>query len=141
MNYILVGALIVIMFGMLLAYVHKFSDDIPRDMVGYGYVVSGVNLYTFYPYMVICHCTKIHVSDDQVHTILIEKKRESSNIFDSDVAEISLCAWVCRANMKIVEDFGYIVIENTSNNERCTFRVSLYTEAVCLRLLSIYFKK
>lgn len=141
MKYIVISALMVIVLAMLLSCIRKVYYDIPRDMVGYGYVVSDVNLYTFYPYMVICHCTKIHVSDEQVHTILIEKKRESSEILDSDVAEISLCAWVCRSNMNKVEDFGYVVIRNTFNNERCTFKVSLYTEAVCLKLLSIYFKE
>lgn len=141
MNYIGFSALVIILLGIVIAFEYESFGKINDDTAGYSYVLSDVYLYTFYPYRVICRCDNVYVSDEKVHTLLIKKSRTSSAVFDADVAEISLCAWVYRENGKIVENFGYIVIKNTLLNETCTFRVDFYTDTVCLRLLSFYFKK
>lgn len=72
------------------------------------------------------------------HVPLENKNRDDHRVYDTDIAQLSLQAWLLRQTGKPTASFGYVVINSRRTRQRKSIRVDLYADAVCVRIIQRY---
>ena len=66
------------------------------------------------------------------------KTRAQNRVFDTDVAELSLQAWLLRQKNKRTARHGYVAILNTTTHENTALRVDLWDDERCEAAIARY---
>ena len=73
-----------------------------------------------------------------LHVPVELKNRDSFAVYDTDIAEISLRAWLLRKNGMPTAGHGYVVINNRKTGKREAQSVELENDAFCEQLIHRY---
>lgn len=87
------------------------------------------------PYPVNGRPDQVYLLSSGLHTPVELKNRDSFTVYDTDIAEISLRAWLLRQNGRSTADYGYVVINNRKTGRREASRVDLGDDAFCHQLI------
>ena len=95
-----------------------------------------------YPYNIVGRFDRVYEFDIQGKKVLMPvdfKTRARDRVFDSDIAEVSLQAWMLRQSGFITSAHGYIVIKNTATGATTPHRFALKSDVECQHLIEHYF--
>lgn len=67
------------------------------------------------------------------------KNRDNTRVFETDIAEVSLQAWMLRRNGHKTLKHGYIFIKNRIDGSIYPKRVALFDDDRCFQMISRYF--
>lgn len=73
-----------------------------------------------------------------LHVPVENKNRGSFAVFETDVAQLSLQAWLLRQNGMKTAPYGYVAVNNRRTGERRAVRVELRDDEYCLLLIARY---
>ncbi|AOJ79197.1 hypothetical protein WS86_00190 (plasmid) [Burkholderia savannae] len=73
-----------------------------------------------------------------LHVPVENKNRNSFAVFETDVAQLSLQAWLLRQNGMKTTTYGYVAVNNRRTGERRAVRVELRDDEYCLLLVARY---
>lgn len=133
---ILAGAIVLIWGWMV--WPGLSQDWLPDELKAGKLVRVEEDLVTDEPYPVIGRPDQVYRLADGMHTPVELKTRAKHVVYSTDVAEISLRAWLLRRNNISTAGHGYVVINSTESGIRKAIRVELGDDAFCERLIARY---
>ncbi len=90
------------------------------------------------PYPVIGRPDQVYQLENGLHVPLESKNRNTYQVFETDVAQLSLQACLLRRNGMPTAEHGYVAIKNRRTGKRRAIRVHLMGEEECSRLVERY---
>lgn len=113
-------------------------DWLPSDLKAGKLVRIEENFVTDEPYPVVGRPDQVYRLADGLHAPVELKNRDTFKVHETDVAEISLRAWLMRRNGLATAQYGYLAINNRKSGKRQAIRVDLRDDAFCERLIQRY---
>jgi CRISPR/Cas system-associated exonuclease Cas4 (RecB family) len=92
-------------------------------------------LYAESPWRVSGRPDRIYRLPNRLHFPLEFKTRDHYRIYETDVAQLSLQAWLLRENGYPTVSYGYLVIKNRKTHNKKTIKVSLQNTTYCNQLM------
>jgi CRISPR/Cas system-associated exonuclease Cas4 (RecB family) len=96
------------------------------------------NFFVDAPFPVVGRPDQVYRLSDGRHVPLENKNRNSYRVYDGDVAQLSLQAWLLRELGKPTADFGLLAINHRQSGKRQAVRVPLWNDAACEQLIARY---
>jgi len=90
------------------------------------------------PYHVIGRPDQVYQLESGLHVPLESKNRNTYQVFETDIAQLSLQAWLLRHNGMPTANYGFVAINNRLTGKRRAIRVQLMGEEECSRLVERY---
>lgn len=116
-----------------------FSQDwLPDELKAGTLIMVERNLKVSAPFRVIGRPDQVYRLKDRLHVPLENKNRDDHRVYDTDVAQLSLQAWLLRLNGMPTAPFGYVAINSRKTGVRKAIRVSLQDDAYCETLVRRY---
>lgn len=116
-----------------------FSQDwLPEELKGASLVLVEVNLITDVPFRVVGRPDQVYRLANGDHVPVENKNRDDARVYDTDIAQLSLQAWLLRLTGRPTTSFGYVAINSQRIGKRKSIRVNLYPDAVCERIIRRY---
>lgn len=81
---------------------------------------------------------RIYRLDSGLHVPVENKNRDIDRVFDTDIAQLSLQAWLLRQKGMEAATYGYVAINNRRTRKRTSHRVELLDDASCVRIINRY---
>lgn len=110
----------------------------PEDLKSGRIVLVEKNLFTQWPFPVVGRPDQVYRLPDGTHIPVENKNRDSYRIYDTDIAQLSLQAWLMRRNSLPTAGHGYVVINNRKTGKRKALRVELLDDQNCEQMISRY---
>ncbi len=114
------------------------QDWLPLELKDARLVYVEHNFFVDAPFPVVGRPDQVYRLPDGRHVPLENKNRNSYRVYDGDIAQLSLQAWLLRELGKPTADFGYVVINHRRTGKRQAVRVSLWSDAACEKLIERY---
>ena len=114
------------------------QDWLPEDLKAGKLVNVEEDLTTDEPYPVIGRPDQVYRLATGLHVPVELKNRDSYTVYDTDIAEVSLRAWLLRKNGRATAAHGYVAINNRKTGKREAQRVELGDDAFCEQLIRRY---
>jgi hypothetical protein len=111
---------------------------LPPELAGAKLVMVETNLRVRAPYPVSGRPDRIYQLPDGLCVPLEEKNRDKAEYFPSDVAQLSLQAWLLRQKGIPTATFGYVMVQLRRSGERKCLCVSLWSDARCEKAIALY---
>ncbi|WP_459203454.1 Dna2/Cas4 domain-containing protein (plasmid) [Ralstonia pseudosolanacearum] len=138
-----------ILFGMALALAawtfmvwRGFAQDwLPDELKAGKVVLVESNLLADYPCTedgLVGRPDQVYRLPSGLHVPLENKNRDGHRVFESDIAQLSLQAWMLRQNGMPSAPFGYVAINSRANGKRQAIRVDLRDDGYCEQLMARY---
>ena len=96
------------------------------------------NLFINAPFPVVGRPDQVYRLPDGLHVPLENKNRDAHRVYETDIAQLSLQAWLLRLNGLETAPFGFVAINNRKTRERRAMRVELRDDAYCEQLVARY---
>lgn len=114
------------------------QDWMPDDLKSGRLVAIEKDLHADDPFPVVGRPDQVYRLANGLHAPVELKNRDSHSVYESDIAEISLRAWLLRKNGQPTAGHGYVVINNRTSGQRKAIRVALGGDAFCEALIGRY---
>ena len=114
------------------------QDWLPDDLKAGKLVRVEEDLTADEPEPVIGRPDQVYRLATGLHVPVELKNRDSFAVYVTDIAEISLRAWLLRKNGMPTAGHGYVVINNRKTSKREAQSVELENDAFCERLIHRY---
>lgn len=111
------------------------QDWLPPELKAARLVAVEEDLATDSPYPVVGRPDQVYRIATGEHVPVELKNRDCETVYVTDVAEVSLRAWLLRRNGWATTGHGYLVINNRRTGKRTAIRVNLRDDAFCERLI------
>lgn len=111
---------------------------LPEELKGASLALVEKNIITDAPFPVVGRPDQVYRLANGDHVPLENKNRDDHRVYDTDIAQLSLQAWLLRQTGKPTASFGYVVINSRRTRQRKSIRVDLYADAVCVRIIQRY---
>lgn len=139
----LTGLVCFVLAALLAAWVFMVwrgvsQDWLPEELKTGRLVAVEEDLTTDEPYPVIGRPDQVYALSNGLHVPIELKNRDGHAVYESDIAEISLRAWLLRRNGKTTAAYGYVILNNFESGKRVAVRVDLRTDDFCERLIARY---
>jgi CRISPR/Cas system-associated exonuclease Cas4 (RecB family) len=96
------------------------------------------DLFAKVPFKVAGRPDRVYRLGDGKHVPVEYKTRDRFSVYETDVAQLSLQAWLLRKNGHETADFGFAVVNNRQTGEDKALRVPLRDDAFCERMVERY---
>lgn len=96
------------------------------------------NLFINTPFAIVGRPDQVYQLPGGLHVPLEYKNRNVRRVYETDIAQLSLQAWLLRLNGFETAPFGFVAIRNRKTNERRALRVELRDDAYCEQLVARY---
>lgn len=96
------------------------------------------NLFINAPFPVVGRPDQVYRLPDGLHVPLENKNRDAPRVYETDIAQLSLQAWLLRLNGLETAPFGFVAINSRKTRERRAVRVELRDDAYCEQLVARY---
>jgi len=123
---------------LLMVWKGLTQDWLPLELKGAKLVNIEEDLAIDLPYPVVGRPDQVYQLSDGLHVPVELKNRDHVRIYKTDIAEISLRAWLLRMNGKQTASFGFMAINSRGNRKRKTIKVELRNDVFCERLIERY---
>lgn len=94
------------------------------------------DLKTDFPYRVVGRPDQVYRLPDGQLVPVENKNRDVVRVYDTDVAQLSLQAWLMRRNGLPTAPFGFVAVNNRKTRRRQAIRVSLKQDEECEALIA-----
>jgi len=111
---------------------------LPEDLKGATLVLVEKNLITDVPVPVVGRPDQVYRLHSGHHVPVENKNRDSYRVYGTDIAQLSLQAWLLRKTGRITAPYGYVVVNSRITRTRKCIRVNLYSETTCLHIIQRY---
>lgn len=137
-SYILLGLAFALAVRAFLVWRGFAQDWLPKELKAGRVVLVEKNLTAKEPYPVVGRPDQVYVLGNGLHVLVENKNRDRYRVYDTDIAQLSLQAWLLRRNGMPTAPYGFVAINNRRTGRRKTLRVDLGDDAYCERLISRY---
>lgn len=96
------------------------------------------NIFINAPFPVVGRPDQVFRLSGGLHVPLENKSRDAHRIYETDIAQLSLQAWLLRLNGLDTAPFGFVAINNRKTRVRRALRVELRDDAYCEQLVARY---
>jgi CRISPR-associated exonuclease Cas4 len=137
-HYILVAIAVVVTAALLQLWAARRRHMrvwMPIDLKRSRLVEIETDLVIEKPVPIIGRPDRVYRDQLGEHTPVEFKNRNTFRTYDTDVAEISLRAWLLRVNGRPTTPHGYMVIDNRTTRERKAVRIALKSDRWCEALV------
>lgn len=110
----------------------------PADLRGAVVKMNEQELRTLRPYGVVGRPDRVYRLRNGLHVLVENKNRDVHRVYETDIAELSLQAWLLRRNGMPTATYGYVAARSRRTGERKALRVELGDDAYCERLIRRY---
>lgn len=110
----------------------------PEDLKAGKVVLVEQNLFANAPYPLVGRPDQVYRRTNGLHVPVENKNRDFHRVYETDVAELSLQAWLLRLNGMPTASYGYVAVNSRKTGERKAFKVELGGDAYCERLVRRY---
>lgn len=114
------------------------QDWLPDELKAGKVVAVEEDLTADEPFAVIGRPDQVFKVRTGQHVLVELKNRDSHRVYDTDVAEISLRAWLLRRNGQETASYGYIAVNQRSTGKREAIKVDLKSDEFCEKLIARY---
>lgn len=114
------------------------QDWLPDDLKAGRLVRVEEDLTADEPEPVIGRPDQVYRLTTGLHVPVELKNRDSFTVYDTDIAEVSLRAWLLRKNGMDTAGHAYVVINNRKTGKRQAQSVELGDDAFCEKLIRRY---
>ena len=114
------------------------QDWLPDDLRAGRLVSVEEDLIVDGPYGVVGRPDQVYRLATGLHVPVELKNRDKHVVYETDLAEISLRAWLLRKNGKPTATHGYVAINSRVNGRRVAKRVDLRDDVFCESLIERY---
>lgn len=90
------------------------------------------------PFWVVGRLDRVYRLAGGTHTPLEFKNRNTTRLFESDRAQLSLQAWLLRKSGKPTTEHGWLVVQERKSKQKRALKVDLGDDAYCERLIRRY---
>lgn len=111
----------------------------PEELKGAKLVLVEKNLWTDATFPVVGRPDRVYRLATGDHVPLENKNRDGHAVYETDIAQLSLQAWLLRQTGKATAAFGYVVINSRRTGQRKSIRVDLYGDTACEQIIQRYF--
>lgn len=116
-------------------YTHAW---LPDELKGASVFKVERNIITDRPYPVVGRPDQVFRLDNGDLVPVENKNRDDYRVYDTDIAQLSLQAWLLRKTGESTSSFGFVAINSRRTGRRRSIRVDLYPDSVCLRIIERY---
>lgn len=81
---------------------------------------------------------RVYRLESGLHVPVENKNRDGHWIYDTDIAQLSLQAWLLRQKGMETASFGFVAINSRRSGRRQALRVELLGDGECLRIIQRY---
>lgn len=96
------------------------------------------NLFINSPFPVVGRPDQVYRLADGLHVPLENKNRDDHRVYETDIAQLSLQAWLLRLNGLETAPFAFVAINSRRTRKRRAIRVELRDDAYCEQLVARY---
>lgn len=114
------------------------QDWLPDDLKNARVVMVEKTLYVRQPYKIVGRLDQVYKLSTGEHVPVEGKNRNDCRIYLTDVAQLSLQAWLLRQHGLATAAYGYAAINNRQTGERKAVRVELRSDEFCEALIRRY---
>lgn len=136
--YVLLGVAIALVAWIFLVWRGVTQDWLPPDLAAGRVVLVEKNLYTNSPYCLAGRPDQVYRLQDGSHVPVELKNHTAARVYDTDVAQLSLQAWMLRRNGMKTAPHGYVALQTPQARARRAIRVQLHDDAFCESLIARY---
>lgn len=132
-------ALALLLAGWTFMVWRGFTQDwLPPELAAGKVAQVERNLFINAPFPVVGRPDQVYRLADELHVPLENKNRDDHRVYETDIAQLSLQAWLLRLNGLETAPFGFVVINSRKTRKRQAIRVELRDDAFCERLVARY---
>jgi CRISPR-associated exonuclease Cas4 len=132
-------AVALIAAGWLLIVWRGFAQDwLPAELASAKVVQIERTLFMSEPFAVVGRPDQVFRLADGLHVPVENKNRNGHGVYASDIAQLSLQAWLMRKNGLETASFGFVAINDRLTGKRVAKRVELKDDRYCEQLLVRY---
>lgn len=137
--YGLAGGLLIAITAFVFMVWHGFAQNWrPADLKAGKVVLVEKNLFTNAPFAVVGRPDQVVRLPNGQHVPVENKNRDFHRIYETDIAELSLQAWLLRLNGMPTASYGYVAANSRKTGERRALKVELRGDAYCEGLIRRY---
>jgi len=142
MSYLAYGLVLLAMFaGLFFAFMvwRGFTQNWrPEDLKAGKVVLVEKNLFTNAPYAIVGRPDQVYRMPNGLHVPVENKNRDFHRVYETDIAELSLQAWLLRLNGMPTASYGYVAANSRKTGKRKALKVELRGDAYCEGLIRRY---
>lgn len=110
----------------------------PADLKAGKVVLVEDDLFTNAPYPVVGRPDQVYRLPNGLHVPVENKNRDFHRVYETDIAELSLQAWLLRLNGMPTASYGYVAANSRRTGVRKALKVELRGDAYCEGLIRRY---
>lgn len=114
------------------------QDWLPDDLKAGRVVMVEKTLWVASPFAVVGRPDQVYRLLDGFHVPVENKNRDVHRVYETDIAQLSLQAWLLRRQGRPTAPYGYVAINSRQTGKRQAIRVDLGDDAYCERLITRY---
>lgn len=95
-------------------------------------------LFVHAPFRVVGRPDQVYRLPDGLHVPVECKNRDAHRVYETDVAQLSLQAWMLRLNGYATADFAFVAVNSRGTGRRKAIKVQLRDDAYCEWLIRRY---
>lgn len=137
-NLIEIGLTLVVAGWLMLIWRGISQNWLPKELKGATIAMVEKKLITVSPYPIVGRPDRVYRLSNGEYVPVENKNRDYHRVYETDIAQLSLQAWLLRQNNLPTSSFGYVVINSRKTRQRKSIRVDLYNNSVCARIIQRY---
>lgn len=139
MNMLIVAGVIIASILWLALRSRRITEDwLPPELAAARLALIEKDLFCERPFRLAGRPDRVYVHQSGIMTPLEFKNRERFVTYQTDVAELSLQAWLLRRKGKRTSAYGYVTVRQRSTGIHRCLRVSLMSDKACEALIRRY---
>ena len=132
------GMAIAVAVWMLIVWRGFTQVWLPEELKAARVVMVEKNLWIDAPFPVVGRPDRVYRLPTGQHVPVENKNRDIDRVFDTDIAQLSLQAWLLRHKGFETAAHGYVAINNRRTRQRTAHRVELLDDSACVRIINRY---
>ena len=114
-----------------------FSQDwLPPELETASVVMVEKQMACEAPYPVVGRFDQVYKTGDGLHVPVEGKNRDTHRVFQTDVAQLSLQAWLLRRNGYMTAPYGFVAVNSRVSGGRKAIKVDLLGELECEKMVT-----
>lgn len=126
---------LVVLIVTVMLWRRRRSDWRPHELQRGRIVMIEETLHVEHPYRIVGRPDQVVQLADGLHVPVDAKNRNRFQVYPTDVAELSLQAWMLRRRGLATAAHGYLAVTDRQTKERRALRVELGDDRYCERLI------
>ena len=135
------AAFVALLLGLILYYtVHRPRPTgwRPAELQDARLVMVEKDLFTRAPFAIAGRPDQVYRLPNGAHVPVDLKNRDHTRAYATDIAELSLQAWLLRRNGKRTAGYAYVALRNRTSGAMDAIRVNLWNDAQCETTIARY---